>query len=120
MEKLASRKLRMTGKKTMEIAEKLYMKGLISYPRTETNIFPSEINLNPLIQNQLGDQRWGAFAQRVLNDGARPRNGKNTDKAHPPIHPTRYPDAQLTVRFVFMYLLKFEFKNRKKKINYMN
>ena len=97
MEKLASRKLRLTGKKTMEIAEKLYMKGLISYPRTETNIFPSEINLQPLIQNQLGDARWGQFAQRVLNDGPRPRNGKNTDKAHPPIHPTRYPDGQLTV-----------------------
>ncbi|CAF1561613.1 unnamed protein product [Adineta ricciae] len=96
MEKLASRKLRMTGKKTMEVAEKLYMKGLISYPRTETNIFPNEINLNPLIQNQIGDQRWGAFAQRVLNDGPHPRNGKNSDKAHPPIHPTRYPDSQLT------------------------
>lgn len=95
MEKLASRKLRMTGKKTMEIAEKLYMKGLISYPRTETNIFPPEINLTPLVQNQVGDQRWGAFAQRVLNDGIRPRNGKNTDKAHPPIHPTRHPDGQL-------------------------
>jgi len=95
MEKLASRKLRMTGKKTMEIAEKLYMKGLISYPRTETNIFPSEINLQPLVQNQISDPRWGQFAQRVLNDGIRPRNGKNTDKAHPPIHPTRYPDGQL-------------------------
>ncbi|CAF3834837.1 unnamed protein product [Rotaria sp. Silwood1] len=96
MEKLASRKLRMSGKKTMDIAEKLYMKGFISYPRTETNIFPSEINLYPLIQNQVNDQRWGAFAQRVLNDGPQPRNGKNTDKAHPPIHPTRYPDGQLT------------------------
>ncbi|CAM2722218.1 unnamed protein product [Rotaria socialis] len=96
MEKLASRKLRMTGKKTMEIAEKLYMKGLISYPRTETNIFPTEINLQPLVQNQANDPRWGAFAQRVLNEGPRPRNGKNTDKAHPPIHPTRYPDGQLT------------------------
>ncbi|CAF1529264.1 unnamed protein product [Rotaria sp. Silwood1] len=97
MEKLASRKLRMSDKKkTMDIAEKLYMKGFISYPRTETNIFPSEINLYPLIQNQVNDQRWGAFAQRVLNDGPQPRNGKNTDKAHPPIHPTRYPDGQLT------------------------
>lgn len=88
----------MTGKKTMELAEKLYMKGLISYPRTETNIFPPEINLSPLVQNQVGDQRWGAFAQRVLNDGPQPRNGKNSDKAHPPIHPTRYPDVSLTVR----------------------
>jgi DNA topoisomerase-3 len=104
MEKLASRKLRMTGKKTMEIAEKLYTKGLISYPRTETNIFPSEINLVPLIQNQVSDHRWGQFAQRVLNDGPQPRNGKNTDKAHPPIHPTRCADGQLTVN---MNMLEF-------------
>lgn len=28
----------------MKIAEKLYMNGFISYPRTETNAFPSSIN----------------------------------------------------------------------------
>ncbi|CAF1077721.1 unnamed protein product, partial [Didymodactylos carnosus] len=95
LEKLASRKLRLSGKKTMEIAEKLYTKGMISYPRTETNKFPKEINLVPLVQNQTVDPNWGAFAQRVLNDGPNPRNGKQTDQAHPPIHPTRYPDQQL-------------------------
>ena len=29
----------------MEIAEKLYNKGYISYPRTETDKFPSSLNL---------------------------------------------------------------------------
>ncbi|UYV73675.1 TOP3A [Cordylochernes scorpioides] len=88
-EKLASRKLRMTAKNAMAIAEKLYTKGFISYPRTETNIFPKELDLNALVQHQVNDSRWGPFAQRVLGDGANPRQGKKTDNAHPPIHPTK-------------------------------
>ena len=49
LEKLASKKLRMSAKETMKIAEKLYTQGFISYPRTETNIFPKELNLVPLV-----------------------------------------------------------------------
>ena len=44
------RKLRMTAKVTMATAEKLYTGGYISYPRTETNIFPKELDLTPLVQ----------------------------------------------------------------------
>lgn len=33
------------------------------------------------------------FAQRVLNDGPTPRQGKKSDQAHPPIHPTKYTHA---------------------------
>lgn len=93
MEKLASTKLRIPAKDTMAIAEKLYMAGCISYPRTETNIFPQGMNLNALVEQQIPNQLWGGFAQRILNEGgARPRQGKKTDNAHPPIHPTKYVD----------------------------
>ena len=40
LEKQGSRKLRLSAKTIMSVAEKLYTQGLISYPRTETNIFP--------------------------------------------------------------------------------
>ena len=53
MEKLASRKLRISAKETMKIAEKLYTQGFISYPRTETNIFPKELDLRPLVEMQV-------------------------------------------------------------------
>lgn len=53
LEKLASRKLRINAKETMKIAEKLYTQGFISYPRTETNIFPKELDLNPLVHCQV-------------------------------------------------------------------
>lgn len=81
MEKTVSRKLRITAKETMRIAERLYTQGLISYPRTETNIFPRELNLQPLVESQTPDNNWGPFAQRILNEGGpNPRQGKKTDQ----------------------------------------
>ncbi|CAJ1075858.1 DNA topoisomerase 3-alpha [Xyrichtys novacula] len=92
LEKLASRKLRINAKETMKIAEKLYTQGFISYPRTETNIFPKNLPLAPLVEQQTQSQIWGEFAQRVMDQpgGPNPRQGKKSDQAHPPIHPTKY------------------------------
>ncbi|KAM4697714.1 DNA topoisomerase 3-alpha [Rhinophrynus dorsalis] len=91
LEKLASRKLKISAKETMKVAEKLYTQGYISYPRTETNIFPKDLNLTPLVEQQTQDPQWGGFAQRILERGGpTPRNGSKTDQAHPPIHPTKY------------------------------
>lgn len=59
LEKAASRKLGINAKETMKIAEKLYSQGFISYPRTETNIFPKELNLSNLVQLQTQDNNWG-------------------------------------------------------------
>ncbi|XP_045448692.1 DNA topoisomerase 3-alpha [Melitaea cinxia] len=91
LEKLASRKLRISAKETMQIAEKLYTQGFISYPRTETNEFPKEMNLGQLVGLQTGDPNWGTFAQNILDSGGpTPRQGNKSDQAHPPIHPTKY------------------------------
>lgn len=43
----------------MKTAEKLYTQGYISYPRTETNIFPKELDLAGLVSLQTQDNRWG-------------------------------------------------------------
>ncbi|XP_034055116.1 DNA topoisomerase 3-alpha isoform X2 [Gymnodraco acuticeps] len=95
MEKLASRKLKISAKETMKIAEKLYTQGYISYPRTETNIFPENLALGPLVEQQTHSQVWGEFAQRVMEQpgGPNPRQGKKSDQAHPPIHPTKFANS---------------------------
>ena len=33
------------------------------------------------------------FANRVLQEGPNPRQGKKSDEAHPPIHPTKYTSS---------------------------
>ncbi|KAG1657395.1 DNA topoisomerase 3-alpha [Nymphon striatum] len=90
LEKLSSRKLKLGAKETMQIAEKLYTSGYISYPRTETNMFPKDFNLVNLVEMQSQSEEWGDFAKKVLIHGPNPRQGKKTDNAHPPIHPIKY------------------------------
>ncbi|KAG1501985.1 hypothetical protein G6F47_004716 [Rhizopus delemar] len=91
LQKVGCRALHMSGSRIMQIAEELYTAGLISYPRTETDQFDSNFDFMSLINQQTNDPRWGQYAT-LLRDGEfeRPRNGKNNDKAHPPIHPTSY------------------------------
>ncbi|KAJ8251809.1 hypothetical protein GJAV_G00225660 [Gymnothorax javanicus] len=94
LEKLASRKLKISAKETMKIAEKLYTQGFISYPRTETNMFPKTLNLTSLVEHQTQDGDWGPFARGILERGGpTPRNGNKSDQAHPPIHPTKYTNT---------------------------
>ena len=92
LQKMATRFLRMNGSQAMTIAEGLYQKGFISYPRTETDRFDKGMNLKALCEKQIQDNRWGQFADNLINhDGFRqPREGRNDDKAHPPIHPVQY------------------------------
>lgn len=91
LQKSGSRYLRMDSARIMKIAEDLYQKGWISYPRTETDQFDQEMNLRALVEKQAQGAAWGQHAQHLV-DGAfrQPRNGRNNDKAHPPIHPVNF------------------------------
>eukprot|EP00941_MAST-03F_sp_MAST-3F-sp1_P000957 g957.t1 len=93
LQKLGSRYLRMQSDVIMSVAEGLYQKGLTSYPRTETNCFPINFDVREKIAFQTESTVWGEYA-RVLLDHKfeKPRNGSLDDKAHPPIHPTKYAD----------------------------
>ncbi|KAG4068472.1 hypothetical protein HA402_004813 [Bradysia odoriphaga] len=93
LEKLGSKKLKISAKQTMTIAEKLYQQGFISYPRTETNIFSPDVNLVSLVEQHVPDPNYGAFATKVLQWGPNPRQGRKSDQAHPPIHPTKYTNG---------------------------
>ncbi|XP_010270299.1 PREDICTED: DNA topoisomerase 3-alpha [Nelumbo nucifera] len=94
LEKRASRYFRMSSEHTMKVAEELYQSGFISYPRTETDCFSARTDLHAMVQEQQGHPLWGSYAQRLLDPEARlwrsPSNGGHDDKAHPPIHPTKY------------------------------
>lgn len=79
-----------------QVAEKLYQRGFLSYPRTETDQFDAQFDFKTLIEKQRNDADWGSYANQLLdNHGAfdRPRNGQKNDKAHPPIHPTAHANG---------------------------
>nr|POF15167.1 dna topoisomerase 3 [Quercus suber] len=108
LQKCASRFLRMDSQKAMKVAEDLYNKGWISYPRTETDQFDKDMNLQALCQKQTQGGPWSDFAQNLVSGGfSAPRNGRNNDKAHPPIHPVNFvnpgqlqPDERQVHEFV--------------------
>ncbi|CBZ54216.1 putative DNA topoisomerase III alpha [Neospora caninum Liverpool] len=90
LHKMASRKLRMSSAQCMSIAESLYQRGIISYPRTETEVFSPTMDLLALIRVHTGSTAWGAYAQKLVEgDFLWPRDGARDDKAHPPIHPLK-------------------------------
>ncbi|KAI4111680.1 MAG: hypothetical protein LQ345_006732 [Seirophora villosa] len=96
LQKLGSRFLRMDSQRVMKIAESLYNKGWISYPRTETDQFDRGMDLRAIVEKQTQDNAWGPYARELLNGAFRePRGGRNNDQAHPPIHPVNYvaPDS---------------------------
>ena len=81
--------LRLSPAQTMRHAEHLYLDGHLSYPRTETNKFPPSFDVEGALRQQAGDDRWGAYARRLLDDGAWSRPRRGTDAGdHPPITPT--------------------------------
>ncbi|MCJ1420135.1 DNA topoisomerase [Xylographa parallela] len=104
LQKLGSMFLRMNSQHVMKIAEDLYTKGWISYPRTETDQFDKGIDLKKLIEKQVQDQTWGPLLNGAFST---PRSGRNNDQAHPPIHPVNYvvstslsPDERRVYEFV--------------------
>ncbi|KAE9449716.1 hypothetical protein C3L33_18386, partial [Rhododendron williamsianum] len=98
LEKRASRYFRISSEQTMKVAEDLYQAGFISYPRTETDCFSPRTDLRAIVQEQQGHPVWGSYAQRLLDPGEglwrNPSGGGHDDKAHPPIHPTKFSSGE--------------------------
>ncbi len=49
MQKRACAKLRLSPEAVMKVAEELYQNGFISYPRTETDSFPTDLDLRAIV-----------------------------------------------------------------------
>ncbi|KAJ3425781.1 DNA topoisomerase 3-alpha [Anaeramoeba flamelloides] len=91
LQRRCSKRLRLNATMIMNIAESLYQKGYISYPRTETNSFPKTINVKSLISVQQNDQRFSNYVNKLLNGNkfCPPKHGRFSDNSHPPIYPVK-------------------------------
>ncbi|KAH8362529.1 hypothetical protein KR084_012608 [Drosophila pseudotakahashii] len=72
----------------MQIAERLYTQGYISYPRTETNQYPTNFDLPAVLHVLKPSGDFGEEARTILGDMQTPRKGKDAGD-HPPITPMK-------------------------------
>ena len=87
LQKLSSIKLRISSDEVMEIAEKLYTSGYISYPRTETNIYPFNFSFKYILENLKENIDYKDYLDNMKFE--RPLRGKKNDNSHPPIYPVK-------------------------------
>lgn len=85
--KVASSSLGFGPQVTMQLAERLYTQGFISYPRTESTAYPASFDFKGTLKEQINNPIWGSYVQRLLSDGYhKPRTGTDAGD-HPPITP---------------------------------
>lgn len=75
-----------SGVNAMRIAESLYLKGLISYPRTDNQVYPDSINAKKILES-FKKTKYASLLE-FLNSSLTPTKGATESKDHPPIHPT--------------------------------
>ncbi|XP_057225013.1 DNA topoisomerase 3-beta-1 isoform X2 [Malurus melanocephalus] len=89
MLRVASAALGMGPQHAMQIAERLYTQGYISYPRTETTHYPENFDLKGCLRQQANNPYWAETVKALLSEGInRPRKGHDAGD-HPPITPMR-------------------------------
>ncbi len=73
----------LTPARTLQIAQSLYLAGLISYPRTSSQKLPDSINYKEILEKLARQYN----AERLITR-KKPIEGEKTDSAHPSIYPT--------------------------------
>jgi DNA topoisomerase-1 len=94
----ASNHLGYSPKRTLEIAQKLYVSGFTSYPRTSSQKLPKELELDKKLNalEKMPPYKDKVALVKKINPTLKPNEGKKTDPAHPAIHPTGEVPSGLT------------------------
>jgi DNA topoisomerase-1 len=79
---------KITPKETLAIAQKLYLAGVISYPRTSSQQLDPKLDFKKIMGKLNKQKAYSNFCQELLKGELIPNNGKKTDPAHPAIYPT--------------------------------
>ncbi|XP_073954639.1 DNA topoisomerase 3-beta [Choristoneura fumiferana] len=87
--RVASAGLGMSPHQAMQVAERLYTQGYISYPRTETTSYSENFDLMGTLRQQQSSSKWGAEVRALVANGInKPKKGHDAGD-HPPITPMR-------------------------------
>jgi DNA topoisomerase-3 len=53
----------------MRCAEELYIRGYITYPRTESSVYPSSFDCAAVVAQHARHEMWGSYATSLLSVG---------------------------------------------------
>ncbi len=84
----AFKHLRLTPKDTSNLAQELYIAGLISYPRTSSQKLPNTIDFKKILKELQKQKEYSSSCEQLLKGDLKPTEGKKKDPAHPAIYPT--------------------------------
>lgn len=86
-----------TPRRTLSIAQRLYLDALISYPRTSSQKLPPVIGYTTILNSLKQKREYAKLAQKLLEkEQLKPREGTKEDPAHPAIYPTgKLPEKPL-------------------------
>ncbi|MBL7101087.1 MAG: DNA topoisomerase I [Nanoarchaeota archaeon] len=85
----AYKKLYISPKETLSVAQELYTNSYISYPRTSSNQLPSTINFKKILKALSKQKNYEKDANKLSQQKTlRPNNGGKKDSAHPAVFPT--------------------------------
>ena len=84
LQREAYRWYKISPSQTLQIAQKLYLNGLISYPRTSSQKIPESISPKSILES------LKKYFPALVSIAKRPKpiEGKSSDPAHPSIYPT--------------------------------
>jgi DNA topoisomerase-1 len=78
-----------TPRRTLGIAQRLYLDALISYPRTSSQKLPPIIDYKKILNSLKRKTSYKKLASELLErETLRPREGAKEDPAHPAVYPT--------------------------------
>jgi DNA topoisomerase I len=88
LQREAFRLFRISPGYTLAIAEKLYLRALISYPRTSSQKLPASINYRKILSGLARSTLYSSALVLLSRSRLAPHEGPMTDPAHPAIYPT--------------------------------
>ena len=76
---------KITPKNTLAIAQKLYLAGVTSYPRTSSQKLDPKLGFAKIMKDLGKQPPYEGFCTELLKTELKPNNGKKNDPAHPAI-----------------------------------
>jgi DNA topoisomerase-1 len=89
LQKEAYSLIKYTPRRSLDIAQKLYLNALVSYPRTDSQKLPATIGYKNILNKLARLEEYRKHATELLaKQNLKPNEGKKDDPAHPAIYPT--------------------------------